>query len=449
MNNRVDNVKKAIKYVTLSVCAVFTIVIVLFIIHVVNVQKYNEEWKTVSPNSSATSVLVDIHSRGGATDSWEKADTGLGTKLNAKIYDIVITNNTHSYIADWRIRVNIRENCYINNGWCGTFEIHQFDADGNELTQTVDLRNFNYDDLKINYHKAGQDLLIPLKDGDFLVYHPDPDESTGEIPIKGTDEYSGSCTSGIIMYSLTGDIDFSDYEMLYKLNITIWDGTKGRLFIIAFAMLVISFLIIGTIFLVSVHFEGRLQSREKMLSDVFNICCGLADSRDYYSKGHSERVAGYSKMIAEKMGMDKGDCDLVYNAALLHNVGNVFVNEQILRKNGKLTSTEFEEVKSHTVRGAEILKSIENIPLAAEAAMFHHERYDGTGYPKGKKEDEIPLIARIVAVADAYDAMSNDRPYRNKLMRDRIREEFINNRGSQFDPEIVTAFLDIMGERNL
>jgi len=140
---------------------------------------------------------------------------------------------------------------------------------------------------------------------------------------------------------------------------------------------------------------------------------------------------------------------LVYNAALLHNIGNVFVNEQILRKNGKLTSIEFAEVKNHTVRGAEILKSIENIPLAAEAAMFHHERYDGTGYPKGKKEDEIPLIARIVAIADAYDAMNNDRPYRNKLMRDRIREEFINNRGSQFDPEIVTAFLDIMGEKNL
>ena len=447
--NRVDNVKKAIKYVTFSVLAVFTIVLVLFIIHVVNVQKYNEEWKTVTPDSSATSVLVDIHPRGGATDSWEKADTGLGTKLNAKIYDIVITNNVHTYIEDWHIRVNIKADCYLNNGWCGTFEIHQFDAEGKELTQTVDLRNFNYEDLTINYHKAGQDLLVPLKDGDYFIYHPDTVESSGELPIKGTDEYSGSCTCGVIMYSLTGEINFSDYNMSYRLNMTIWDGTKGRLFIIVFALLVISFLIIGTIFLVSVHFEGRLQNRDKMLSDAFNICHSLADSRDYYSKGHSERVADFSRMIAEKMGMDKGDCDLVYNAALLHNIGNVFVNEQILRKNGKLTSIEFAEVKNHTVRGAEILKSIENIPLAAEAAMFHHERYDGTGYPKGKKEDEIPLIARIVAVADAYDAMNNDRPYRNKLMRDRIREEFINNRGSQFDPEIVTAFLDIMGEKNL
>ena len=87
--------------------------------------------------------------------------------------------------------------------------------------------------------------------------------------------------------------------------------------------------------------------------------------------------------------------------------------------------------------------------MAFEAALFHHERDDGKGYPNGKKEDEIPLIARIVAVADAYDAMSNDRPYRDKLIREQIREELISNRGLQFDPEIVTAFLDIMGEKNL
>ena len=154
-------------------------------------------------------------------------------------------------------------------------------------------------------------------------------------------------------------------------------------------------------------------------------------------------------MIADKMGMDKGDCDIVYNAALLHNVGNAFVSEQILKKKGKLTREEYSEVKRHTERGAEIVKEIKNIPLAQEAALYHHERYDGTGYPFGKKEDEIPLIARIIAVADAYDAMSNDRPYRTKLIREQIREEFIKNRGTQFDPAIVAAFLDVMGERNL
>ena len=447
--NKVDNIKKAIKYVTFSVLAVLVIVLVLFVIHIINVQNFNEEWKSVTQNSTATSVMVDIHPRGGATDSWLKINTGLGSDLNAKIYEMVVTNNAHTYIEDWYLRINIRSTCYLNNGWCGTFEVHQLDELGKDLSQTVDLRNFNYDDLKLNYYKVDQDLLIPLKKGEYVIYHPDTVESSGEVPIKGTEEYSGTCVSGVIMYSISGEVDFSDYELFYRLNKSIWDGTKGRLFIIAFFLLVLSFLIIGTIFLVSVHFEGKLEKKDKILSDVLSICCGVSDSRDFYSKGHSERVAEYSRIIAEKMGMYKSDCDLVYNAALLHNIGNVFVNEHILRKSGKLTSTEYSEVKSHTKHGAEILSNAENIPLAKEAALCHHERYDGKGYPNGLKEKDIPLIARIIAVADAYDAMSNDRPYRNKLMRDQIREEFISNRGLQFDPDIVTAFLDIMGERNL
>ena len=208
-------------------------------------------------------------------------------------------------------------------------------------------------------------------------------------------------------------------------------------------------MILATVYFVSIRFEDRIKRQTKLLNEVFGVCCGVADSRDYYSKEHSLRVAEYSRMIAEKMGMDKSDSELVYNAALLHNIGSVFVSEQILKKGGKLTREEYAEVKKHTVRGAELLKDTESIPIAAEAALCHHERYDGSGYPHGKKEDEIPLIARIVAVADAYDAMSNDRPYRKKLMKDQIREELIKNRGTQFDPEIVTVFLDIMGERNL
>lgn len=447
--NKVDNVKKAIKYVTFSVLGLFAIILVLFIIHVINVQKSNAEWNSVDKSSAATQVLVDIHPRGGVTDTWVKVNTGLGFDLNAKIYDITVTNNAHTYLDDWDLRISITGECYLNNGWCGTFEVHQLDAEGNDNTQTLDLRNIKADELTVKYHQIDQDILIPLKKGDFMIYHPDSTESSGEVPIKGTEEYSGSCVCGIIMYSVSGDVDFSNYELKYRLDRSVWEGTKGRLFIIAFFFFLLSFLIIGTVFLVSVHFEGKLEHKEKMLKDALSVCYGMADSIDYYSKGHSVRVAEISKMIAEKMGMDKTDCDMVYNAALFHNIGNVFVNEQFLRKNGKLTSAEYADVKTHTTRGAEILKNIENIPLAAEAALFHHERYDGTGYPKGKKEDEIPLIARIVAVADAYDAMSNDRPYRTKLMRDQIREEFISNRGSQFDPDIVTTFLDIMGEKNL
>ena len=447
--NKVDNLKKVIKYLAFSVLGFAALIVVLFVIHVIDVRNFNNQWRVVTPDSTSTQVMVDIHPRGGVTDSWVKVNTGLGSNLNAKIYEMIVTNNTQTYVEDWQLRINILDNCYLNNGWCGTFEVHQLDGDGKELVQTIDLRNFKIDDLTINYHQAGQDLLIPLTKGDYIIYHPDTSDASGEMPIKGTEEFSGSCNCGIIVYSKTGDVAFTDYEMSFRLHKSVWAGTKGTLFVVAFALVALSFIILETIAFVSIHFEEKLVNREKTLKDAFKICCSLADSRDYYSKGHSERVADYSRMIAEKLGMDKSDCDLVYQAALLHNIGNAFVNEQVLRKNGKLTREEYAEVKTHVTRGAELLKEIENIPQAAEAALYHHERFDGTGYPYGKKEDEIPLIARIIAVADAYDAMSNDRPYRNKLLRDQIREEFINQRGSQFDPTIVTAFLDIMGERNL
>lgn len=448
--NRVNSHKKVIGILSYVAIGVSALVIVLFIFHLINVQKYNAEWRKVTPGTSATQVLADIHPRGGASDSWVKTDTGMDTDLNAKIYELVVTNNAHTDVEEWNIRFNISEECYLNNGWCGTFEVHQADrVSGTEREQTVDLRDFRYSDLYIENYHAGQDLLIPLNKGDHFIYHPSSDEAIGEQPLKGSEGMSGAVAIGIIMYSKSGNVDLNDYELSYRLKRSVWDGNGGRFFIAAFCLLGLSFLILALISFVSVRFEDRIKKQSKLLKDLFDISVMVADSGDYYSKGHSERVAEYSRMIAEKMGMDKSDCELVFNAARLHNIGNIYVSDQILRKNGRLTREEFAEVKKHTVRGAELLKDISSIPNAAEAALDHHENFDGSGYPNGKKEDEIPLIARIIAVADAYDAMNNDRPYRKKLMHDQIREELIKNRGTRYDPEIVTAFLDIMGERNL
>ena len=447
--DRINQLKKIIRILAYTLLGITILLVTLFVLHAISVTRYNQEWRTIDADSTTTQVIVDIHPRGGVTDSWVKNNTGLGMNLNAKIYEMILTNNAQTTVEDWTLRINIKDDCYLNNGWCGKFEIHQFIEDGTEVSQLVDLRNYKTDELTINYHLAAQDLLIPLKPGDYLIYYPDPSNVGSEVPIQGTAEYSGEVVCGIIAYSISGEIDFSDYELSYRLFRSVWDGASGMFYIIAFTVLVISLIILVTAFFITIRYEEKFVSQSKLLEDIKVVVCSIADSRDYYSKEHSQRVAQYSRMIAEKMGMDKSDCDIVYNAAILHNIGNVFVSEHVLRKNGKLTSDEFAEVKQHTTRGAELLKDIKNIPHAQEAAMYHHERYDGEGYPYGKKENEIPLIARIVAVADAYDAMSNDRPYRMKLANDRIREEFIKNRGTQFDPTIVTAFLDIMGERNL
>ncbi len=447
--DRINKVKKIIKGITIFLLAVFAILVAFFIVHIIRINSFNEEKKHITPESTTTEAVVDIHPRGQTTDSWEKQDTGMGMVLNAKIYEMIITNNSGTLMENWDIKVNIHEDCYLNNGWCGTFEVHQFNDNGEELVQTIDLRNYKSSELIIRYVIAGQDLLIPLKAGDYFIYHPDRSGVSGEAPIKGTSEFSGDVVCGLILYSRSGAVDLTDYEFTYTLYKSLWSGKSGTFFAISFSLWAFTMIILFVVFIISVRYEEKFLSQSRLLADVFKVCCTLSDSRDFYSGGHSGRVADYSRMIAEKMGMDKSDCDIVYNAALLHNIGNNYISEQILRKNGKLTGEEYSMVKAHTTKGADVLRDIENIPHAREAALYHHERYDGSGYPEGKKENDIPLIARIVAVADAYDAMNNDRPYRKKLMREQIREEFIKSRGTQFDPMIVSAFLDMLGEKEL
>ena len=448
--DRIGVIKKVIKVLSIIIAAFLVILIIAFIGHVVKINKYNATERVVTADSTTTEAMVDIHPRGGVTDTWEKENTGLGYKLNAKIYEFVVTNNSQTLMEDWRLKINIHDTCYLNNGWCGSFEIHQFDEDGTEKTQTVDLRNYNVSDLtNIDYSMGGQDLLIPLKSGDYIVYIPDASGVSGEVPVKGSLDFSGMVVCGFIVYNRAGNLDLSDYEFDYRLHVSYWTGAAGRFYMVSFLGIALIMLLLAVVFFMTVQFEERFILQGKMVEEALGVVCNLSDSKDYYSKEHSVRCAKYSRMIAEKLGMDKSDCDTVYYAALLHNIGNYYIPEQILRKTGKITTEEYSIVKTHTTKGAELLRDVQHIPHAQEAALYHHERYDGTGYPLGKKGDEIPLIARIIAVADAYDAMSIDRPYRKKLTRDQIREEFIKNRGTQFDPLIVGEFLDIMGERNL
>ena len=445
---RINSIKKTIKVSAIILTGIFVVLLGVCIGHIVSVNRFNSQTRQITPESITTEAIVDIHPRGQATDPWMKENTGLGYKLNAKIYELVLTNNSLSLMSDWSLRINIHEECFLNNGWCGKFEVHQFGENGEEKQQTVDLRDYNVNDLEIDYTLGGQDLLIPLKSGDYVIYHPDDSGVSGEVPLKSTGDFSGMAVCGFIFYSRSGNVDFMDYVLDYKLYQSYFSGRLGRLFIVMFPLWGIAMLFLGMVFMLSVRYEERFLAQERLLGDTFKLCGDLADSKDYYSKGHSGRVAKYSRMIAERLGMDKSDCDQVYNAAYLHNIGNSFVPAQILRKGGKLTSEEYEIVKKHTTKGAEIAKELKGIPYIVAAVNCHHERYDGTGYPEGRKED-IPLIARIIAVADAYDAMSNDRPYRQKFIKEQIREEFIKNRGTQFDPKIVGVFLDIMGEREL
>ncbi len=190
------------------------------------------------------------------------------------------------------------------------------------------------------------------------------------------------------------------------------------------------------------------RNKALFINTVLSLASAI-EAKDKYTRGHTERVTKYSLDIANKLVEDKAIefpkdfLENLYVAGLLHDIGKIGVPESILCKEGKLTDEEFSQIRMHPLRGAEILKNIPEFEECLKGVKFHHERYDGRGYPKGLKGDEIPLIAAIVAVADAFDAMTSDRTYRKALSKEVAIQEIERNIGIQFHPLAAKAFVSL------
>ena len=195
--------------------------------------------------------------------------------------------------------------------------------------------------------------------------------------------------------------------------------------------------------------KERAERLEKVNEEVEEMLALTIDAKDRYTNGHSFRVAAYSEAFARRLGMPEEECRNIRQEAMLHDVGKIGVPDEVLNKPGRLTDEEFGRIKSHTRIGGSILKQSSVMQGAADVAKYHHERYDGSGYPDGKKGEEIPLHARIVSIADAYDAMRSDRIYRKGLDPETIHKELIRCRGTQFDPAMMDAFLEMAGSGEL
>lgn len=195
---------------------------------------------------------------------------------------------------------------------------------------------------------------------------------------------------------------------------------------------------------------AELKKQQEVINDLFlqtvKALSEAVDAKDRYTSGHSLRVAKYAKMIAAKMGKSQEEQEEIYRAGLLHDVGKIRIPEEIINKPDKLTDEEYNIIKIHTVTGYHILRGISGSDIIATAAKYHHERYDGRGYPNGLKENRIPEIARILGVADSYDAMSSNRSYRNALPQDVIKAEILKCKGTQFDPEIADIMIELIEE---
>jgi len=181
---------------------------------------------------------------------------------------------------------------------------------------------------------------------------------------------------------------------------------------------------------------------ENLFSTLFAFVTAL-EVRDLYTRKHSTRVAKYAHMIAEEMGCTEEELDVINVAGSLHDIGKIGIRDDILLKPGRLTDEEYEKIKEHPVIGADIISKLGLWDREMEIIRHHHERFDGKGYPDGLKGDEIPKLARIMSVADCYDAMASDRAYRKKMDKQDVLAVISKNSGTQFDPSAVDAFLRV------
>lgn len=197
-----------------------------------------------------------------------------------------------------------------------------------------------------------------------------------------------------------------------------------------------------------VKYIDELNEKNKELeilsNEAFEAIAKAVDVNDPYTAGHSRRVAQYSRMIAECMGYSDKDLEEIYCAGLIHDVGKIGIDNGIINKQGKLSEEEYKEIKRHPLMGYEILKNISIRGKFAYGAKWHHERIDGNGYPDRLNGENIPEIAKIISVADAYDAMTSKRSYRDIMSQEKVREQIVLGKGTQFDEEIATIMLELI-----
>lgn len=188
----------------------------------------------------------------------------------------------------------------------------------------------------------------------------------------------------------------------------------------------------------------KVEEVKKLNASFLTAMAASIDARDPYTHGHSHRVAFWGREIAKELGLSPQEVEQVYHGGILHDIGKIGIEDDILNKEGKLTAEEYEKIKEHPVIGYEIIKQAGVFEELLPAIRWHHERIDGMGYPDGLKGEEIPLMARILAVSDAFDAMVSNRPYRDGLPIEVALQMIEENMGSQFDEKIARAFLQLV-----
>ncbi len=448
--------KRNIKRINIAYLVTFLIVAAIFAASFIKTNVFNSLDHKFSfagpelfnPEDSNGDVTVKAAAR---SSTWGKIfdfyNEGItDNNYQAFTYDFTFSNNTNDEVNYFIFKLTFSKEIFLASGWNGSVEIHQ-KLNGGEIVSLVpDLRVFNKENHPLDTVTVDGETFIRMKPGDYFIYNPSSSMNALEVPIK---PHEGT-TPGFILYVANGEnIEESSLELDYKFHRLI---TSEPLFLISvalFAVWLVAFVIFAiTSVQIRKYNERHLRDNE-IINESIETFTGFIDAKDPYTNGHSKRVAVYTKKIAQAMGYEGEDLDRIYYIALLHDCGKIGVPDNILGKPGKLTPEEFEIIKSHTVIGGEILTSFKSLEHVYEGARYHHERYDGKGYPEGKAGNDIPLIARMICVADSFDAMNTDRVYRKRLSKEQIINELEKNKGLQFDPEIADIMLKFVKNKEV
>ena len=432
----------------------FVCIVAVFVISVIKTNTYNntrhaEEFQGFELFSADAkekrAVSVTAEPRDGTwTKLFDLKHEGIKVhNFRAYTYDFLISNNTKDEVAYFQFMLSFNQEVFIASAWNGALEIHQQVAGGEMVATIPDMRSFHPRDYALNSVTQDGDKLLHMEPGDYLVYLPSSTANAKEIPIAAHEGVS----PGFILYMPIGKtLADTTVNLEYQFHRVL---TSEPLFWVSVGALLIwgIVLIIVTITSSQIRkYQERHERDNEIIKGSIETFTSFIDAKDPYTNGHSLRVAEYTKKIAEEMGFSGEELDRIYYVALLHDCGKIGIPDSILGKPDRLTEEEFEIIKSHTICGGEILNHFKSLKNVGEGALYHHERYDGKGYPEGKKGEEIPRIARMICVADSYDVMMTGRVYQKKMTLKAVMKEIERNKGKQFDPEIAEVMLKLLRE---
>lgn len=382
--------KKRIVVYLISLCVVAIVLLMIYLYH----SRVSKNEYIVSSKDADTAGGVYMINE--ISKSWLEREGGL---LGAE-YDCKLVNTTNEDVYGWTLTMHVNGEYQIDSDWSGVYE-----TDGSYI------------------------LVRPLEYNETVA-------KNDEQPF------------GFILHT-RGKAEIDSYELSYYRDS---DVRQDPLFWIAVVLLGI----ITILGITDIYYGQRYTILQKaheenttILEQSFTTFAKIIDAKDSYTKGHSMRVAIYSRLIAEEMGMSKEDQHRIYMIGMMHDIGKIGVTDTILNKPGKLDNFERDVIQTHVDVGGDILKDLSAIPEIADGARYHHERWDGGGYSAHLSGEEIPLVARIICVADSFDAMSSERCYRKSLSMNQIKDELELCSGRQFDPQIVTHMIRLIDEEKV